>query len=279
MQEPIKPMPAREMHKYVWGFVGVFFLIAGSYPISFWRVSQHEKFAGFHVKSLTDEGQLKQPYDAAVAGQTPANNPTTSNSASVAVTPANTAETMASINHASVTLPPANPPGEITTSNNPSVAVQPANPAETMASSSNTNALAQPEKIADANQSTAIINPTIGNHPSEQIVINDSQVALNPTDRVQLRALNQKVYDQIATDWQSGRRLAQRLTYRVSVTAEGAIASFKPINQAASDFIQQTPLPNLLPSSVSTNTPVVDFRVVFTSLGILEVSPWHGLGK
>ncbi|MFB2982095.1 hypothetical protein [Microseira sp. BLCC-F43] len=298
MQEQIKPMPAREMHKYVWGFVGVFFLIAGSYPISFWRVSQHEKFAGFHVKSLTDEGQLNLPSDTAVAVQTPANNPTTSNNPSVAVQPANTAETIASSNHASVAVQPAktaetiasinnasvavtpaNPPGEITTSNNPSVAVQPANSAETMASISNTNALAQPEKITDANQSTAIVNPTIGNNASEQIVINDSQVTVNPTDRVQLRALNQKVYDQIATDWQSGRRLAQRLTYRVSVTASGAIASFKPINQAASDLVQQTPLANLLPSSAAANTPVVDFRVVFTSLGILEVSPWDGFPK
>lgn len=241
MQEPIKPMPAREMHKYVWGFVGVFFLIAGSYPISLWRVSQDEKFAGFHVKSFTEEGKPKLLSDAAVAVQMPANNPSTSNS--------------------------------------PSVTVQPANAAETMASSSNTNALAQPEKITDANQSTGIINPTIGNKSSQQIVSNDSQVAVNPTEPVQLRALNQKVYDQIAKNWQSGRRFAQRLTYRVSVTGQGAIASFKPLKQAASDLVQQTPLPNLLLSSASTNTPVVDFRVEFTSKGILEVSPWDGFRK
>lgn len=236
MQEQIKPMPAREMHKYVWGFVGVFFLIAASYPISFWRVSQEQKFAGFHVKSLTDEGKLKLPSDAAVAVQTPANNI-------------------------------------------PSVAVQPANPAETMASISNTNTFAQPEKITDANQSTAIINPTIGNHPSQQIVANGSQVAVNPTDPAQLSELNQKVYDQIAKDWQLGRRFEQSLVYRVSVTGSGAIASFQPANQPASHFVQQTPLPKLLRSSASTNTPAVDFRVVFTSLGILEVSPWDGFGK
>jgi hypothetical protein len=241
MQESLKPMPAREMHKYVWGFVGVFFLIAGSFPISFWRVSQDQKFAGFHVKSLTDEGQLNLPSDTAVAVQTPASNPVTSNSASIAV--------------------------------------QPANPADTMASSSNTNALAQPDKITDANQSTAIINPMIGNNSSQQIVANSNQVAANSTDPVQLSELNQKVYDQIAKDWQLGRRFEQSLVYRVSVTGDGAIASFQPVNQPASNFVQQTPLPNLLPSSESTNTPVIDFRVVFTSLGILEVTPWDRFGK
>lgn len=136
-----------------------------------------------------------------------------------------------------------------------------------------------PEKIIDSNQSTAIANPTIGNNPSQQIVANSNQVAVTPTDPVPLRELNQKVYDQIAKDSQLGRRFEQSLVYRVSVTGDGAIASFQPVNQPASNLVQQTPLPKLLPSSVSTNTPVVDFRVVFTSLGILEVSPWDGFGK
>ena len=278
MQEPLKPMPAKEMHKYVWVFAGVFFLIVGSFPISFWRVSQEQKFAGFHVKSFTDEGKTKLPSDPVVAVQTPAINPAP-NSASVAVQPGNMAEPMATMNNASVAVQPGNMAEQMATMNNASVAVQPGNMAETIASSSNANTFAQPEKITDANQSTAIVNPTIGNNPSQQIVGNDSQVALNPTDRVQLRDLNHKVYDQIAKNWQLGRRFEQSLVYRVSATAEGAIASFKPINQAASDSIQHTPLANLPSPSTSTNTPVVDFRVVFTSLGILEVSPWDGFGN
>ncbi|HAX75066.1 MAG TPA: hypothetical protein DCY88_04325 [Cyanobacteria bacterium UBA11372] len=276
MQEPLKPMPAREMHKYVWGFVGVFFLIAGSFPISFWRVSQDQKFAGFHVKSFTDGGKLNLPSEPVVAVQTSVNNSASINSTAVAGQPANPAETIASINQASVALTPANPAVEITASSSVSVAGQ---PAETMVSNSNQNAFAQPEKITDANQSTAIVNPTIGNHPSAQIAGNGSQVAVNPIDQVQLRDLNHKVYDQIAKNWQLGRRFEQSLVYRVSATAEGAIASFKPINQAASNSIQHTPLANLPSSSASTNTPVVDFRVVFTSLGILEVSPWHGFAN
>lgn len=240
MQEQMKPIPAREMHKYVWGFVGVFFLIAASYPISFWRVSQDQKFAGFYVKSFTDEGKSKLPSDAGVAVQTPANNPA---------------------------------------SNSVSVAIQPVNPAETMASNSQTTAVAQPEKITDANQSTAIANPIVSNNFSQPIIANNNQVEPNPAASIPLRELNQKVYDQIAKTWQLGRRFEESLVYRVSVTGEGAIASFQPVNQSALNLVQQTPLPNLLPSSASTNTPVVDFRVVFTSLGILEVSPWNGFGN
>jgi hypothetical protein len=266
MQEPMKPIPAREMHKYVLGFVGLFFLIAASYPIAFWRVSQHEKFAGFYVKSFTDAGESKQLTNAAVAVQPPTNH--SSGQTAIDSSP-------------SVAVQPANPPGQIPTSNSTLVAVQPANLAETMASNSHTNAVAQPEKIIDANQSTAIANPTIDNNYSQQIVSNGSQVALLPTDPAQLRALNQKVYDQIAKDWQRVRRFKQHLVYRVGVTASGAIASLKPVNQPASDSLPQTPLPNLLKSSVTnlTQESLAEFRVEFTRQGILEVSPWHGFRR
>src|ERR671932_35106 len=52
-----KPLPAREMHKIVWVSVGVLTLFFMTFPIAMWRVSQKEKFRGFHVKSLTIEKQ------------------------------------------------------------------------------------------------------------------------------------------------------------------------------------------------------------------------------
>lgn len=42
----------QKLHYIVLSFVGVFALIAASYPIAMWRVSQMEKFKGFHVKSV-----------------------------------------------------------------------------------------------------------------------------------------------------------------------------------------------------------------------------------
>ncbi|MBS9383399.1 MAG: hypothetical protein HEQ24_03880 [Dolichospermum sp. BR01] len=47
----------RELHKYIWVLIGVFSLLAVTYPTSMMRVSQKEKFKGFHVKSLPVEGK------------------------------------------------------------------------------------------------------------------------------------------------------------------------------------------------------------------------------
>ena len=57
METKNKPIPAREMHKIVWVSVGVLTLFFMTFPIAMWRVSQKEKFRGFHVKSFTIEGQ------------------------------------------------------------------------------------------------------------------------------------------------------------------------------------------------------------------------------
>jgi len=57
METKNKPIPAREMHKIVGVSVGVLTLFFMTFPIAMWRVSQKEKFRGFHVKSFTIEGQ------------------------------------------------------------------------------------------------------------------------------------------------------------------------------------------------------------------------------
>ena len=57
METKNKPLPAREMHQIVWVSVGVLTLFFLTFPFAMWRVSQKEKFRGFHVKSFTIEGQ------------------------------------------------------------------------------------------------------------------------------------------------------------------------------------------------------------------------------
>lgn len=59
MQIQNKPLPAREMHKIVLIMMGVFSLMAITFPTAMMRVSQMEKFRGFHVKSLPLD--LKKP--------------------------------------------------------------------------------------------------------------------------------------------------------------------------------------------------------------------------
>ncbi len=58
MEAQRKYSSSKQMHKYILMLVGVFSLMIGSYPIAMMRISQKEKFHGFHVKSLTIEGKL-----------------------------------------------------------------------------------------------------------------------------------------------------------------------------------------------------------------------------
>jgi hypothetical protein len=63
MQQQTKHIPGYSMHKYIFGLLGVFLLIAISYPIAFIRVSQDKKLANynFHLKSLTMEYKPVKP--------------------------------------------------------------------------------------------------------------------------------------------------------------------------------------------------------------------------
>jgi hypothetical protein len=63
MQQQTKQIPAYSMHKYIFGLIGIFLLIAISYPIAFIRVSQEKKFANYnsHLKSLTMEYKAVKP--------------------------------------------------------------------------------------------------------------------------------------------------------------------------------------------------------------------------
>ena len=43
---------AKALHKYVLICVGCLFLFLSSFPVAYWRVSNHKKFQGFPFKSL-----------------------------------------------------------------------------------------------------------------------------------------------------------------------------------------------------------------------------------
>ncbi|MCP2730172.1 hypothetical protein [Limnofasciculus baicalensis] len=63
MESPTRLTSVREMHKIVWILLGVFTLFAATFPTALWRVSQMDKFKGFHVKSLSVEGKLQHSTD------------------------------------------------------------------------------------------------------------------------------------------------------------------------------------------------------------------------
>ncbi|WP_066381376.1 MULTISPECIES: DUF4335 domain-containing protein [unclassified Anabaena] len=117
-----------------------------------------------------------------------------------------------------------------------------------------------------------------------QPTVQDLEALLNTvneiTDPSQLKALNRQVWNQIDPVWNSRSGINQDLVYRVGVAADGAIVGYKAVNQQANTAIELTPLPNLLYNPARrtpiANEPIAQFRVVFTSKGVLEVSPWRG---
>ncbi len=100
------------------------------------------------------------------------------------------------------------------------------------------------------------------------------------TDPSQLRLLNRQVYNQINPAWASRNTLREDVVYRIGVAADGAIVGYKPVNKGANEIVDKTPLPNLLYNPATrgpiTKEPIAQFRVVFTSEGVLQVSPWLG---
>lgn len=62
LDTPIR-ISAQELHKYVMGLIGVFVMIAITYPISMSRVAQKEQFAPYksYLKSLTPEYKQVEP--------------------------------------------------------------------------------------------------------------------------------------------------------------------------------------------------------------------------
>ncbi|WP_138501149.1 DUF4335 domain-containing protein [Nostoc sp. PA-18-2419] len=130
---------------------------------------------------------------------------------------------------------------------------------------------------------TPIPTPTTNSKPA----VKDLEALLNTvpeiTDPSQLRALNRQVYNQIHPAWTNRSGLQQDLIYRLGVAADGAIVGYKAVNKEANEGVGQTPLPNVLYNPANrapiSNEPIAQFRVVFTTGGVLQVSPWRGYAR
>ena len=237
METKNKPLPAREMHKIVWGGVGVLTLFFVTYPIAMWRVSQMEKFRGSHVKSFTLEG--KKP-DSAVASK-PAEPAIASSPTPSAVAVDSTKK-----------LPEKSPEIAPVANKSPEAAI----------ASSPTDKTVQALPVSAGKQEAQVVD---GTNQTAEI-----------TDRAKLDELALKVYDRINQTWQATPTFTQNLVYRVTASQDGAIGNFEPLNQPAKEFSKETPLPNLLKSgetTISSAAPVAKFTVVFAPTGTLEVNP------
>ncbi len=99
------------------------------------------------------------------------------------------------------------------------------------------------------------------------------------SDSAEVDALQKKLYGKIDKAWKTRSPINQDLVYRVGVDKNGAIVGYKPVNPAALKNAKQTPLLDLLAlpaagSTPSASEPLAQYKVVFTSSGVLEVAPW-----
>lgn len=93
------------------------------------------------------------------------------------------------------------------------------------------------------------------------------------TDGDRIRALNQDLRAQLSeADLPSTRA---DLIYQVRLDSRGNIVGYNAINTDALLLAQETPLPDLVTSRPASENQA-DFRVVITSNGVIEVSPWDG---
>ena len=142
-----------------------------------------------------------------------------------------------------------------------------------------------------SNQSAA--SPTLAASPTPSTTTTpvaspstaDLEATLNTsseiTDSSQLYTLTRKLRDQIDQNWKTRSKVNQDLVYRVSVASDGSVIGYKPVNEAAGNLVDRTPLPGLVytpaaKNSAPTHDPIAQFKVVFTAKGVPQVSPWQG---
>ena len=90
-----------------------------------------------------------------------------------------------------------------------------------------------------------------------------------------VEALNSQLKSTIVDNRDQPRVGASAASYRVRISEDGTITGYQPIDPDAAKAVKETPLPKLV-KATSEEVPSVDYRVVFTERGVVEVSPWWG---
>jgi hypothetical protein len=91
----------------------------------------------------------------------------------------------------------------------------------------------------------------------------------------EVETLNEQLKSTIVDNREQPRVGEASAIYRVRVKEDGTVIGYQPVSQDAAKAVDDTPLPDLL-KSAPEETPAVDYRVVFTERGVVEVSPWWG---
>ena len=108
-----------------------------------------------------------------------------------------------------------------------------------------------------------------GSESSSGELIDAESLSLEDAD-----SLTAQLYDNIDETWTQSPSFDGALEYRVQVSPEGDVVGFEALTGDSRDFLNDIPLESLKQSSKPNQ--VADFKVVFKSSGVLEVSPWDG---
>lgn len=90
----------------------------------------------------------------------------------------------------------------------------------------------------------------------------------------EVSALNARLRDTLIENRQQPR-LGEAISYRVRAANDGTILGYQPVDSESRASVDETPLPALVDSELE-DAQSVDYRVVFTERGVVEVSPWWG---
>ena len=112
---------------------------------------------------------------------------------------------------------------------------------------------------------------TVGNRT---IVFEDEPPSV-PSGFADVRGLNSQLKQSIVEN-RDQPRFGDAISYRVRVSDDGTVIGYQPTDDSASSAIDETPLPKLVGEAVDDASSTVDYRVVFTERGVVEVSPWYG---
>ncbi|MEL7350983.1 MAG: DUF4335 domain-containing protein [Cyanobacteria bacterium P01_A01_bin.116] len=90
-----------------------------------------------------------------------------------------------------------------------------------------------------------------------------------------VEALNNQLKRTIVENREQPRVGSESAIYRVRFNEDGTITGYQPAGPDDAKVVDETPLPKLV-GSAPEDIPSVDYRVVFTERGVVEVSPWWG---
>lgn len=133
-----------------------------------------------------------------------------------------------------------------------------------------------PAKESETTEQTTKVSPEA--EASSEELENLVNTVPEIRDDLSLKMMQTYLYRTLDEAWQK-RPAGQTASYRISLTPDGSIVGYQPLDGTPPEALEQTPLPQLsytpVDQAIATSEAVGQFKVVFNGTA-LEVSPWKG---